>query len=455
MTIKYNQNFYCEYCEHSWSRKYDIDQHMKTKKHMKNETKSIETAKKGIENEKISIEQREMAAKTDNYNNEIVLENVITREKKIKTHYSCDYCHFSTTIKKESEKHRKSKQHIRNEIKEEDFLEISQKFVCLSCDKSYDKYVSCWKHSKSCKGKNSKPNTIEMGSQPLDTLDALDDCNSSNSVTRFRVDDIEAIKKEVYENIVIKMLENNTNVMEKIAENNANMMEKVTENNINVMEKVIEKVSESTGQMLDIANTMKNSVELVTQHNAVSNIHNNIIQNNIQNNTDNRVTNNHCTVNVFLNEKCKDAMNIFDFISNMNITFDHLYHQADNGFQKGVTKILLDNLKLLSIYNRPIHFTDLKREIMYIKDNDEWTKHEDKEKLIEALEWAAKQGVNCFVDWREATSAENEDLDSPTGQMWMKLMQTVVHPHDDRMKAYPKIMKEIARNTHLKKEDQT
>ena len=267
--------------------------------------------------------------------------------------------------------------------------------------------------------------------------------------------DIEAIKKEVYENVVIKMLENNTNVMEKIAENNANMMEKVTENNANVMEKVIEKVSESTGQMLEIANTMKDSVGLVTQHGTVSNIHNNIIQTNIQNNTNNSVTNNHCTVNVFLNEKCKDAMNIFDFISNMNITFDHLYHQADNGFQKGLTKILLDNLKLLSIYNRPIHFTDLKREIMYIKDNDEWTKHEDKEKLVEALEWTAKQGINCFVDWREATSAENEDLDSPTGQMWMKLMQTVVQPQDDRMKAYPKIMKEIARNTHLRKEDQT
>ena len=159
-------------------------------------------------------------------------------------------------------------------------------------------------------------------------------------------------------------------------------------------------------------------------------------------------------MNVFLNEKCKDAMNIFDFISNMNITFDHLYHQADHGFQKGVTKIMLDNLKLLSVYNRPIHFTDLKREIMYIKDNDEWTKHEDKEKLVEALEWAAKQGINSFVDWREATSAENEDLDSPTGQMWMKLMQTVVQPYDERLKAYPKIMKEIARNVHLRKEDQ-
>ena len=409
MPEKKTNIFYCTFCDCSWKRKCDLDRHNTTAKHLK-----------------CHLE----------FQNNVV--NVPIKGAKVKTEYYCDYCHFYTSNKKQSDKHVKSKEHINNEYKEENFLEINKQYLCFKCEKKYDNYKSCWDHSKKC----------------IVTDKLSESCCSDDDIKQ-KTFDIEAIKKEVYENIVIKMLENNTNVMEKIAENNANMMEKVTENNINVMEKVIEKVSESTGQMLDIANTMKNSVELVTQHNAVSNIHNNIIQTNIQNNTDNRVTNNHCTVNVFLNEKCKDAMNIFDFISNMNITFDHLYHQADNGFQKGVTKIMLDNLKLLSIYNRPIHFTDLKREIMYIKDNDEWTKHEDKEKLIEALEWAAKQGVNCFVDWREATAAENEDLDSPTGQMWMKLMQTVVHPHDDRMKAYPKIMKEIARNTHLKKEDQT
>jgi hypothetical protein len=310
--------------------------------------------------------------------------------------------------------HLKSGEHIKiNTVSE-----IIIKYVCGKCDKYYDNYKSCWGHSRRCK----LPEPIPQ-EEPGPTVN-----NNSNI-------DIEAIKKEVYENVVIKMLENNTNIMEK----------------------VVEKVTESAGQMLEIANTMKDSVDLVAhqppQTNLVANIQNNI-QTNIQN-TDNSITHNHCTVNVFLNEKCKDAMNIFDFISNMNITFDHLYHQADNGFQKGLTKILLDNLKLLSIYNRPIHFTDLKREIMYIKDNDEWTKHEDKEKLVEALEWTAKQGINCFVDWREATAAENEDLESPTGQMWMKLIGTVVQPYNERMKAYPKIMKEIARNVHLRKEDQS
>jgi hypothetical protein len=403
VSTKSNKSYTCIYCEHSWSRNRDFERHLNTVKH---EKKRQEAEKKR------QMELQENAIQAANHSKV----NNPAQEKTMKTLFCCESCKFTTEDKKESLLHLKSGEHIKIST----VSEITIKYVCSKCDKYYDNYKSCWGHSRRCK--LPEPVLQEEHEEPGPTI------NTNSNI------DIEAIKKEVYENVVIKMLENNTNIMEK----------------------VVEKVTESAGQMLEIANTMKDSVDLVAhqppQTNLVANIQNNI-QTTIQN-TDNSITHNHCTVNVFLNEKCKDAMNIFDFISNMNITFDHLYHQADNGFQKGLTKILLDNLKLLSIYNRPIHFTDLKREIMYIKDNDEWTKHEDKEKLVEALEWTAKQGINCFVDWREATAAENEDLDSPTGQMWMKLMQTVVQPYTERMKAYPKIMKEIARNVHLRKEDQ-
>ena len=74
-----------------------------------------------------------MAAKSadDVTGKKVVNDN--TRQKKIETQYSCKYCQFSTTVKKNSEKHRKSKQHIRNEIKEEDHLEITIKYACVSC----------------------------------------------------------------------------------------------------------------------------------------------------------------------------------------------------------------------------------------------------------------------------------------------------------------------------------
>jgi hypothetical protein len=361
-------------------------------------------------------------AKNENENYNTFISHDNRPEKTMVTKYCCDYCQFVCNTKKEAEKHRKSKEHVKNENKEEDFIEIVNKYFCVKCDKIYLNYKTCWGHSKRCQGK--KENIVM---EITDILSETEDSNLKESICPTVAQMVAApemndenTKKDIIVTIVEKMMDNNKQMID---DNNKYMMEQI----VTVVKTILQEIKSQP-----IMN-----------------------QTNIQNNTDNRVTNNHCTMNVFLNEKCKDAMNMFDFITNMNITFDHLYHQADNGFQKGVTKILLDNLKPLSIYNRPIHFTDLKREIMYIKDNDEWTKHEDKEKLVEALEWAAKQGINSFVDWREATSAENESLESPTGQMWMKLMQTVVQPHNERMKAYPKIMKEIARNVHLRKEDQT
>ena len=369
---------------------------------MKNEKKGLENEKKSLENEKPNLVKHE-----------------IIPEKAVIIKYCCDYCQFTCNTKKEAEKHRKSKQHIRNENKEEEFIEIKKKYTCVKCDKRYDIYASCWKHLKMCQRKTQNI-VMEIAEIPS----TIEDCNVKDPtdihVTQLDVKPVindENMKKDIIVTIVEKMLDNNKQMIDN---NNKHMMEQM----ITIIKTIIQEI---------------NSQPFVTQNNNITN---------------NNITNNHCTMNVFLNEKCKNAMNIFDFISNMNITFDHLYHQADHGFQKGITRILLDNLKLLNVYTRPIHFTDLKREIMYIKDNDKWTKHEDKEKLVEALEWAAKQGINSFVNWREATSAENEDLDSPTGQMWMKLMQTVVQPYDERMKAYPKIMKEIARNVHLRKEDQ-
>jgi hypothetical protein len=415
MTTPIEQTFHCKYCNHSWNRKYDIEQHYKTKKHTKNELASLENEKSSLENGKSSLGKYET--------------NKIKPEKNIIINYHCDSCQFTCNTKKEVEKHRKSKQHIRNENKEEDFIEIEKKYTCVKCDKCYDIYASCWKHLKTCQDKTENV-VMKISEIPTVTqMNVLSNTSGNESEVKLEsVIDDENTKKDIIVTIVEKMMDNNKQMID---DNNKHMMEQI----VTVVKTILQEIK---------------SQPIITQNN----IQNNTL-NNTQNNTNNSVTNNHCTMNVFLNEKCKDAMNMFDFITNMNITFDHLYHQADNGFQKGVTKILLDNLMPLSIYNRPIHFTDLKREIMYIKDNDEWTKHEDKEKLIEALEWAAKQGINSFVDWREATSAETESLESPTGQMWMKLMQTVVQPHNERMKAYPKIMKEIARNTHLKKEDQT
>ena len=97
--------------------------------------------------------------------------------------------------------------------------------------------------------------------------------------------------------------------------------------------------------------------------------------NNITNNTNN------FNLNVFLNEKCKDALNINDFIDSLKITLDDLLFSKKNGISKGITDVMIKGLKELDVYKRPIHCTDIKRDIMYIKDEDKWHKDDNHDKI--------------------------------------------------------------------------
>ena len=380
MTIKDKQVFRCECCDYTSSRRVDYVRHLSSAKHDKmrqNSRESREHCRKSRETDKI------------------------TPEKTILTTYCCDYCQFTCNTKKEAEKHRKSKQHIKNENKEEDFLEITQTYMCVVCEKYYDKYASCWKHSKTCKGK--KENIVM-------------EISEISPVTQLVVTNEENIKKDIMESIVEKMMVNNNQLMEN---NNKQMMEQI----VTVVKTILQEMKPS-----------------ITQNNTNSN----------NNNT------NHYTINMFLNEKCNDAINITDWAKQLHIDYDHLYYTGENGFQKGLTNMLVENLKLCDVYNRPIHFTDVKRDSMYIREDDEWTKHENNEKLTEVLEISARQACIRLTDWMKEHEdvPDYHDLDSELGQQYLALMVSVIRPQVERTKAFPKVIKELAKTAQLRKEDQ-
>ena len=435
MTIKTKQTFSCECCDRSWSRRYEYDRHLTSAKHEKMRQKSKECSTNSKE---CSTNGKECSA-----NGKEIRENDnIVPEKTILTTFCCDYCQFTCKTKKESEKHRKSKQHIKNENKEEDFIEIVNRYTCVKCDKYYDKYISCWKHSKTCQRKkeNIGPNltpkefvdfphtfgvgkiTNNEGRRP--ELFVTETTVITEPIAVFQTEElIPEVKDNTLETMVEKILE----------KKNVTIMETMMEKMVSVMEKMSE----------TIANTQQGIVQ--TNNNNNTN-HNTIIQNN----------NNHYTINMFLNEKCKDAINISDWVHQLKVDYDHLYYTGANGFQKGLTNLLLDNLKLCNVYNRPIHFTDIKRDSMYIRDADEWTKHENTEKLTEMLEISARQAIVRLTEWmREHEDVpEYHDLDSELGQQYLALMVTVIRPEVERLKAFPKVIKELAKTAQLRKEDQ-
>ena len=81
-------------------------------------------------------------------------------------------------------------------------------------------------------------------------------------------------------------------------------------------------------------------------------------------------------LNFFLNEQCKDAINMSDFIENMELDIEDLTETGRLGYVGGISRILINKLQELDIYKRPLHCTDMKRETLYIKENDEWSKEE-------------------------------------------------------------------------------
>ena len=119
---------------------------------------------------------------------------------------------------------------------------------------------------------------------------------------------------------------------------------------------------------------------------------NQITNNTLINNSNNKTFN----LQFFLNEECKDAMNIMEFVDSLKLDLDDLIHVGKVGYINGISNIIIQNLKALDIYKRPVHCTDLKRETIYIKNNNVWEKETENNDLTrKSIKHIAKK--NCTV----------------------------------------------------------
>ena len=112
--------------------------------------------------------------------------------------------------------------------------------------------------------------------------------------------------------------------------------------------------------------------------------------------------NNKFNLNVFLNETCKDAINMSEFIDTLQINPESVEYTGIHGYVNGITKIFMDGLNQLDVHERPIHCTDLKRETLYIKEEDKWEKDtEDKTRFKSALDKVVNRNVAQVRHWED------------------------------------------------------
>jgi len=135
---------------------------------------------------------------------------------------------------------------------------------------------------------------------------------------------------------------------------------------------------------------------LMNQQKQITEIIPKIGNNNVINNTTNNK--NKFNINVFLNEKCKDAISLDEFINKIEISMSDLITTKDKGMITGISNIIIENMSKLSLYERPLHCTDKKRETIYIK-NEEWEKDENKEQINKALKQIESKQLKNVKVW--------------------------------------------------------
>ena len=166
----------------------------------------------------------------------------------------------------------------------------------------------------------------------------------------------------------------------------------------------------------------------------------------------NLITNNNTHIkqkfnlNVFLNEQCKDAINIGDFIKSLQITLDDLNVTREKTLEDSVGNIFLRGLKELDIYKRPIHCTDNKRDIMYIKDEEKWEKDEGNSKLKDTIGAISRKQITTLKEWKNS-DPEVEKTSSLKNENFLMTFNHICTPIPEV--GEKRIIKTIGKEVHL------
>jgi hypothetical protein len=182
-----------------------------------------------------------------------------------------------------------------------------------------------------------------------------------------------------------------------------------------------------------------------------SNITNN--NNNNNTNTTNNIDNKTFNLQFFLNETCKDAMNITDFVSSIKLSLEDLENTGRQGYIQGISNIIIKNLNNLEQQLRPLHCSDFKREILYIKDNNEWTKDsENKPILTKAIKTIANENIKQINKWVHH-HPDCVKSDSKKNDLYLKIVSNSMNglTKEEGDKNIHKIISNVAKNVIIDK----
>jgi len=317
--------------------------------------------------------------------------------------YFCENCCFDTNNKKDFDRHLLTLKHLsQTERKHEGNIEkpiMIHSLKCPNCLKEYKNRSSLWKHKKLCMNEE----------QPIENKEIVTEPNHKSS-TEFTPDLFMEVLKQSKE-LQNVLIEQNEKLQTKLLEKTDEFQNTLKEQNSKIM-------------------------ELAQKQSVVNN-----------------TMNNQFNLNFFLNETCKDAMNIVDFVNSLKLTIHDFETTGKLGFVEGISRIFIKELRNMEIEKLPIHCTDLKRETLYIKDNDKWEKENDEKRRFKwAINKVAQLNLNQIQNWQLAYP-ESIVNNTPANEKFTELALVALggRGEEQENKFREKIMKNVLKEVVLDK----
>jgi len=162
--------------------------------------------------------------------------------------------------------------------------------------------------------------------------------------------------------------------------------------------------------------------------------------------------NNRFNINIFLNEHCKDAMNIEDFVDSIDFTLDDLEETGKHGYIKGLTRIITNKLKSMDLFTRPLHCTDVKRETLYIKEENNWKKDDEQHTMLRnVIADVAAKNEGMIEEWKESNPLCKIAGTKETDQMMDIYYNTITGTNEEAEKFNKKIIKNVLKDVMITK----
>ena len=209
-----------------------------------------------------------------------------------------------------------------------------------------------------------------------------------------------------------------------------------------------------------VISILKQNAELQTQmmeqHNNMLEQQNKmleVIKNGTHNTTNNNSHNKTFNLQFFLNETCKDAMNITDFVNSIQLQLSDLENMGDVGYINGMSNIIIKNLKGLEVHERPLHCTDIKREVLYVKDQDKWDKETDgNPKIRNAIKHIAKKNTKQLYDFKDKYPDCNKSYSKHSDKYNKLIIEAMGGKGDDDKEKENRIIQKVAKEVIVEKE---